>query len=95
MVCTFSWKAMESEQRAAMLPPPVRGHAAENAGANQEQGSSKKSGKKYRQRQPSPPDEGNIGAAVTGVHQACADTAPRAAEARYHQAVSGSKSGAP
>jgi hypothetical protein len=23
MVCTFSWKTMESEQRAAVLPPPV------------------------------------------------------------------------
>jgi hypothetical protein len=46
MVCTFSWKTMESEQRAAMLPPPpVRGYFAENAGAKSK-ASSKKGGKK-------------------------------------------------
>ena len=35
------------------------------------------------------------GSCITGVHQACAGTAPRTAETRYHQAVTGSKSGAP
>ena len=45
MVRTFSWKAMEGEQRAAMLPPSVRGYFAENAGA-QSKASSKKGDKK-------------------------------------------------
>jgi hypothetical protein len=45
MACTFSWKTMESEQRAAVLPPSVRGHFAENAGAKSK-ASSKKGGKK-------------------------------------------------
>ena len=42
MVCMF--KTRESEQRTVMLPPSVRGHLAENAGAKSKV-SSKKGGK--------------------------------------------------
>jgi hypothetical protein len=45
MVRTFLWKNMEGELRAAMLPPSVRGHFADTAGA-QRKASSKKGGKK-------------------------------------------------
>jgi hypothetical protein len=45
MVCMFSGKTRESEQRAVMLPPSVREHLAENAGAKSK-ASSKKGGKK-------------------------------------------------
>jgi hypothetical protein len=33
MVCTFPWKAMASEQRAVMIPPPVRKYFAADAGS--------------------------------------------------------------